>query len=437
MANVVIVGAGHVGVVYAAGLAELGHKIRVLDIDPKRLARLRRGDVWFFEPGLTDLLRRGLRRKRITVHTSYDKALNGAEFVFICVPTPSTSDGNLDDSMLRSAYEAIREHVGEPPPIIVNKSTVPVGTGDLAERMFGDPRLRVVSNPEFLAQGRAVEDFFHPSRILLGARDRRSARAVARLFAPRRAPVVYTDPTTAELTKLAAAAFLAMKVSYSNAISRLAEAVGADADAMTRALGLDPRIGPGHLQAGLGYGGSCLPKDLAAVEHLAARHGSSVDLFAAVRRVNAGQRTRAIDFMVARFGSLNDRRIAVLGLAFKAGTDDTRESSAVFLAKELLDRHAAVVCYDPLVRADITTATSRAERARSALLAARNADAVVFATDWPEFKEIDLSALRGAMSGNLLIDGRAMVDPALARAAGFDYFGFGRGGDAGGVEQPT
>lgn len=428
MSKIAIVGAGHVGLVYAAGLAELGHSVRVVDIDRGKVLRLNRGAVWFYEPGLPELLKRGLKRRRITFTTRYADALRGAAFVFVCVPTPSTSDGSLDDSMLRAAFETIRAHVTQPPPIIVNKSTVPVGTGDLASKLFDDAGLRIVSSPEFLAEGRAIEDFFHPHRIVLGARDRSAADAVAALFAPLGAPIVHTDNTTAEFSKLAANAFLAMKVSFANALAGLSESVGAEAEAVTRVLSLDPRIGQGHLRAGLGFGGSCLPKDVAAVEHLARKHNANADLFAAVPRVNRDQLRRVIDHLTEHFGTLAARRIAVLGLAFKAGTDDTRESAAVALSQQLLALHADVAYYDPVAKAEVTNGTVRARPARTALGAARGADAVIFATEWPELINLDLQELKRVMRGSVLVDGRGIVDPARARARGFDYFGFGRGG---------
>ncbi len=430
MARITIIGAGHVGVVYAAGLAELGHPIRVVDIDRTKVRRLRGGELWFYEPGLPELLSRGLKKRRISFTTSYKEALARAEFVFVCVPTPATSDGSLDDSMLRSAFDMIRRTVGEPPPIVVNKSTVPVGTGDLAAHLFGDSGLRVVSSPEFLAEGRAVDDFFHPHRIVLGAQDRAAAESVAVLFKPLGTSFVYTDNTTAEFSKLAANAFLAMKVSFANALARLSEAVGADVEAVTKVLSLDPRIGPGHLRAGLGFGGSCLPKDVAAIEHLARKYDANADLFAAVPRVNRDQRARIVDFLISRFGTIADRRIALLGIAFKAGTDDTRDSAAVALAEQLLALHADVSYYDPVARAVLQNGDTRAVSARSALGAARGADAVIFATEWPELATIDLAMLRRVMRGNVIVDGRGMVSAEAARMAGFDYFGFGRGGRA-------
>lgn len=428
MAKIAIVGAGHVGLVYAAGLAELGHSVRVVDIDRSKIARLRRGRVWFHEPGLPESLGRAIRKRRVSFTLSYPTGLAGAHFVFVSVPTPATNDGSLDDSMLRSAFETIRQHVGQPLPIIVNKSTVPVGTGDLAARLFGDTGLRVVSSPEFLAEGRALQDFFHPARIVLGARDRETAAAVAALFAPLGAPIVFTDNATAEFSKLAANAFLAMKVSFANALAHLSEAVGGDAEAVTRVLSLDPRIGAGHLRAGLGFGGSCLPKDVAAMEQLARKYDANADLFAAVSRVNRDQRSRIIDYLLTRFGSVADRRVAILGIAYKAGTDDTRDSPAVALAEQLLKLHASVVYYDPVAKHDLRNGDARAAVARSALGAARGADVVIFATEWTEFANVDLAKLKKVMRGTVLVDGRGIISPTDARALGFDYFGFGREG---------
>jgi UDPglucose 6-dehydrogenase len=424
MSTIALVGAGHVGVVYAAGLAELGHRVQVIDIDERRIAGLREGRIWFYEPGLPELLERGLRRKRITFTTSYSVGLRKAAFVFVCVPTPTTADGSLDDIYLRNAFTEIRTNAGRPAPIVVNKSTVPIGTGDAASGIFEDSRISVVSNPEFLAEGRAVEDFFHPSRIVIGTRDRAAADAVAALYAPLRAPVVITDPVTAEFSKLSANAFLATKISLANALSRIADGIGADGDGLARALSLDPRIGPGHLRAGLGFGGSCLPKDLAAIEHLARRFAGSSELFSAVTKVNREQRLRVIDALVERFGTVAGKKIAVLGIAFKPNTDDIRESPALAITAHLADLHAEVAVYDPVVDKLPSSIAPSATVAKSALAAARGADALVIATDWPEFGALDLGVVRRVMRGRLIVDGRGMIDVAAARRLGFDVLSF-------------
>lgn len=428
MSIISIVGAGHVGVVYAAALAELGHRVSVIDIDEKRVAKLNSGRIWFFEPGLPELLARGLARKRVGFMTSYPLGLANSQFVFICVPTPTTAEGSLDDSFLRRAFSDIRQYSTLPHPIIVNKSTVPVGTGDLAARLFEGDEYHVVSNPEFLAEGRAVEDFFHPSRIVIGSRDRAAGEAVAAIYAPLRVPVVYTDPVTAEFSKLAANAFLATKVSFANVLSRIGESVGADGEGLAKALSLDPRIGASHLRAGLGFGGSCLPKDLAAIEQLARRFTDSSAFFQAVAAVNRAQRSRIIDLLHDRFGVLEGRRFAVLGASFKANTDDLRESPAVALVRQLADLHAQVTIYDPVASAQLRAIAAPATIARSSLAAVRGADVVIVATEWPEFATLDLTMVRRAMRGTLLIDGRGLFEVGAAHRAGLDYFSFSTAG---------
>ncbi len=422
--TIAIVGAGHVGVVYAAGLAELGHRVKVIDINDKRVAMLKAGRIWFYEPGLPELLARGLSRKRIAFTTSYPLGLARARFVFVCVPTPTTAEGSLDDSYLRSAFSNIRQHTKLPRPIIVNKSTVPVGTGDVAARLFEGDDIHVVSNPEFLAEGRAVEDFFHPARIVIGSRNRIAGEAVAALYSPLRSPVVHTDPVTAEFSKLSANAFLATKVSFANVLSRIGESIGADGEGLAKALSLDPRIGAGHLRAGLGFGGSCLPKDLAAIEQLARRFTDAPGFFAAVAAVNRAQRSRVVDLLVERFGAVAERRIAILGATFKANTDDLRDSPALYLARQLAELHAEVVVYDPVAGPQLKTVAPELQIARSALGAARGADAVVVATEWPELATLDLASVRRAMRGTLLVDGRGLYDAESAHRAGLDYFSF-------------
>ena len=430
MSTIAIVGAGHVGVVYAAGLAELGHRIRVVDVNAKRIAGLRRGKIWYYEPGLPELLERNIRRRRLTFTSSYAQAIDRANFVFVCVPTPASDQGGLDDSFLRAAFEQIQENVRRPGPIIVNKSTVPVGTGDSVERIFTASAMRVVSNPEFLAEGRGVEDFFHPTRIVIGSHDRVAAQAVADLYSPLRAPVVFTDPVTAELSKLAANAFLATKISFANVLSAIGQAVGADGDDLNRAISLDPRIGHGHLRAGLGFGGSCLPKDLAAMETLARQFTGNSDLFQAVAAINRAQRARVIGHLAERMGILASKRIAILGASFKANTDDIRDSPALALARELSELQAEVVIYDPAVNGELRVlARGWLGVSRSAQAAIRNADAVVVATEWPEFRALDFGKVKRLMRGSIIVDGRGILDPHALASLGIDFFSFARGHD--------
>jgi UDPglucose 6-dehydrogenase len=303
----------------------------------------------------------------------------------------------------------------------VNKSTVPVGTSDSLASAFANSAIRVVTNPEFLAEGSAVNDFFHPDRIVIGTRDDGAGNAVAALYESLHAPIVRTDPISAELTKLASNAFLATKVSFINAIAQICDALGASHSEVAAAVGMDPRIGSGHLRAGLGYGGSCLPKDLAAVESLARRFSAGAELFAAVASVNRTQRTRIIDFLLERFGSLGKRRVAILGAAFKAGTDDIRESPAVALASQLADLHAVVRIYDPVAGDRVRDLADRRFRVLStAMRALRGADVAIIATDWPEFGKLAPRAVRKALRGDLLIDARGRLDLAEFRRVGLD-----------------
>jgi UDPglucose 6-dehydrogenase len=340
----------------------------------------------------------------------------------VCVPTPATPDGSLDSSFLRSAYDEILSTGPRPGTIIVNKSTVPVGTADAASHDFEPRGMSIVSNPEFLSAGSAVQAFLRPSRIVIGARDHRAAERVASLYASLDAPIVFTDPPTAELSKLAANAFLAMKISYANAISQVAEAVGADGASLVRALSLDPRIGQGHLRAGLGYGGSCLPKDLAAVEHLARVTGSSYELFQAVAAVNHKQRRRVVEILTSQLGDLSGRRIGILGIAFKADTDDVRDSPGLALARHLSELGAEISVYDPAASEHLAQAITSFRICESAEAVMSNAHAVVLATDWPEFAKLDFGAALGRMRGTVIVDGRGLLDAGRMLSMGFRYF---------------
>jgi UDPglucose 6-dehydrogenase len=424
MARIAIVGAGHVGLVYAAGLAELDHTVRVVDIDASRVARLEQGEVWFYEPGLADAIAAGRSRGLIEFTTNYARALEGAEFAFISVPTPPSPDGGLDEGPLRSALEEVARHVHSGGLIIVNKSTVPPGTAD---RLIAPLGLRYVANPEFLAQGRALQDFRRPSRIVLGSPDPRAIEEVRGLYSAIPAPILVTDTVSAELGKLASNGFLALKISYVNGLAAMAEAVGADTDEVLSILAHDPRIGQGHLRAGLGFGGSCLPKDVGAMEQLAQQFDVHPELFAAASQVNQAVPARVFALVASRLGGLAQRRIAVLGVTYKAGTDDVSHSPALGLARRLADEGADVVVYDPRAPVD---AIGRLQRRGDPLEAAQGADAVILGTDEPEVGGIDLVALRAVMRGRLLVDGRGVLRPAEVFAAGLTYYGFGRGGRA-------
>ncbi len=417
-----IVGAGYVGLVVGAGLAELGANVAVVDVDEGKIRALRRGATSIYEPGLLEQLARTVHLGRLSFTTSYAEALADAEFVMVCVPTPTTPDGSLDPSFLRSAYNELLANPCRAGAIVVNKSTVPVGTADSISREFESRGMSVVSNPEFLAAGRAVENFLHPSRIIIGARDLRASERVAALYVGVDAPVIFTDPVTAELAKLAANAFLATKISFANALTQIAQGVGADGTTLVQALSLDPRIGKGHLRAGLGYGGSCLPKDLAAVEHLARSIGAPYEFFQAVAAVNHRQRRRVIEILNAELGDLGSRRIGILGMAFKAGTDDIRDSPGLALARHLAELGATIRVYDPAANKNLLSTAMSLQVCETAEEVMMNAHAVVIATDWPEFRRVNFSAALGKMRGAVIVDGRGLLDGDRMRSMGFRYF---------------
>jgi UDPglucose 6-dehydrogenase len=416
MSVVAIVGAGHVGLVYAAGLSSAGHRVRVVDLDRSKVRRLRSGEPWFTEPGLDRLLRRGLAAGRIIATTSYRIALAGAEFVLVCVPTPSRPDGTLDDRAVRAAFRSVRDAAPSLRPVVVNKSTVPVGTVD-SLALLRRAGFEVVSAPEFLAQGSALRDFFHPDRIVLGADSSATAQRVARLFRRTRAPIAITDSASAEFSKLAANAFLAMKVSFANTIAQLASGLGVDAAEVLRIVGLDRRIGSAHLRPGIGFGGSCLPKDTAALRELSRAHGVRADLFAAVLKVNDDATEHVVRLLRKHGGGVRGRVIAVLGLAYKAGTDDTRDSRAVALARRLVALGARVHVYDPVARLPGRPGHSIRQFA-TAMTATSGAAITVIATEWPEFGHLDGFALRASMRGDLVLDARGIVDAEALRGAG-------------------
>ena len=420
-----IIGAGHVGLVYAASFAELGHHVSVLDIDRERVKELQGGTVPFFEPGLSDLLKKNVAARRLTFSTSPATALKGARIVFICVPTPSAMEGGLDDGPMRRALQTVYGMARDGKPIVVTKSTVSVGMHRFITELFHDRPVPVVSNPEFLREGHAIEDFLHPTRIVLGADDAEAAAAVAALYAGIEAPVIMTDPVTAELSKLASNAFLALKISFANTVARVAATNGASIAETLRILGTDPRIGPGHLRAGLGFGGACLPKDLAAMEHLARRSAAPYELFAAAQAVNRDQRRHVLDVLIAKMQTLPGRRVAVLGITFKGDTDDLRESPSLALVADLLEARMSVVVHDPVAKLPAAAGSLRAEQRKTVLEAAAGADALVIATEWKEYSRLPLREVRRAMAGKILIDGRGMLDPGAARKAGFDYVAVG------------
>jgi UDPglucose 6-dehydrogenase len=416
-----VIGVGWVGLVTASCFAELGHRVVARDILPEKIEALSRGETTIHEPGLDDLLAKN--SERLTFTTEMDELLDSARLLFVCVDTPPTRSGDADLSRVRSVVDDLPtdgEHV------LVMKSTVPAGTGEAIRR--DRPGLAYVSCPEFLKEGSAVEDFMHPDRVVIGADrgDEEGRDAVAALYEPLGGELVRTDVASAEMIKLASNAFLATKISFVNEIANVCEEVGADVGEVARGMGLDQRIGPAFLRAGIGYGGSCFPKDVSALKMLAGNTGYHFQLLNAVIEVNELQKRRVVQKLAGHLGSLVGRRVALLGLAFKPDTDDMREASSLVLAARLQGEGAEVTAYDPVAANAARDMLDGVELCDSALAALDGADAAVLVTEWPEFAELDWVGAANRMARPLLIDGRNFLDSGVLRAAGFDYEGIGR-----------
>ncbi|HUK45356.1 MAG TPA: UDP-glucose/GDP-mannose dehydrogenase family protein [Gaiellaceae bacterium] len=423
MARVGIFGAGWVGLVTGVAFAELGHDVVVRDVLPEKIEALNRGEVPFHETDVPELLARN--RERLTFTLDAGK-LADRRFLFVCVDTPPTSSGDADLSRVWSVVDQLPEL--ERRAILVMKSTVPVGTGEKVRTGLEQRGLEIgyVSNPEFLAEGTAVRDFMKPDRIAIGAFDPADGDAVAELYASLDAPVVRCDVNSAEMIKLAANAALMTRISFINEIANVCEATGADVVKVAEGVGLDRRLGPHFLRAGIGYGGSCFPKDSLALKQLASNSGYHFPLLAAVIEVNELQKRRVIGKLQRHLGSLRDRKVALLGLAFKPNTDDMREAPSIVLAGRLLAEGAEVRGWDPV--ADGRALPEGVEIVRSVVDAVRGADAAVIVTEWPELRELASAETRGLMANPLIVDGRNLLDPDTVREAGFVYEGIGRPG---------
>jgi UDPglucose 6-dehydrogenase len=432
MKNITVVGVGYVGLVTGTCFADLGNRVRCLDINPERIANLNRGILPIYEPGLEEVVGRNVKARRLTFTTSYAEGIQEAEFAFIAVGTPSGVDGEADLQYVRAAAESIAD-VMDHPLIVVNKSTVPVGTGDwvadiIKARQKTPVPFSVVSCPEFLREGSAISDFLNPDRIVLGSLDREAAERVAQLHLPLRTAIMITDLRTAEMIKYASNAFLATKISFINEIANICEALGADVKEVAAGMGYDKRIGRAFLDAGLGWGGSCFPKDVKALAHMAHEKGRHPQLIHAVMDINADRRSDVIAKLESVLGSLADKRVALLGLAFKPNTDDMRDAPSIEIASMLLVEGAQVVGYDPVaMEVARRVLPPKVQLAQDAYDCARDADAVIIVTDWNEFKQLDLPKLKEVMKTPVMIDGRNIYEAAAMRGVGFTYRGLGRG----------
>lgn len=428
MTSIAVVGCGYVGAVTATCLARLGHSVHCIDTDAERIDLLRQGIPPIHEPGLEDLLASGLRDGLLMFDDRYPDSID-ADIVFVAVNTPGAPDGAADLRGVREAVKAVAIRV-KPGTVIVNKSTVPIGTGELVAQIAckaGNSGVSVVSNPEFLREGTAIDDFMQPDRIVLGSTDVIARERVAALYEPLGAPILRTDIRTAEMIKYASNAFLATKISFINEVAAICEAVGADVEEVSDGMGMDPRIGPQFLSAGLGWGGNCFPKDVRALVHMAAIQGAHPQLLRSVMDINTDQRIRCVQKVMCRLGNLEGHRVTVLGATFKSGTDDTRNSPALELAELLYYHGASVVVYDPVASAAaIQTAAPNVSIALSLCEAVHESDALVVATDWPEFKELDFTAIRGLVNTPVVVDARNCLDAQRVEAAGFSYDCVGR-----------
>jgi UDPglucose 6-dehydrogenase len=427
-----IFGAGWVGLVTGICFADLGHRVIIRDVVPEKIERLNSGDIPIFEPGLAELLERN--RERLTFTLDVGDVTDGAEFLFICVGTPPTYSGDAD---LSAVWEVIEELPRiERRAIVVMKSTVPAGTGEkvrgaLEARGLG--HLGYASNPEFLAEGRAVDDFVHPDRVVVGSFEPSDGERVGALYAGIDAPIIYCDIPSAEMIKLASNAFLATRISFINEIANVCEVTGADVEHVARGMGLDRRIGPHFLHAGIGYGGSCFPKDVAALKQLAGNSGYHFQLLSSVIEVNELQKRRVIGKLEKHLGSLVGKTIAILGLTFKPDTNDMREAASLVLGSRLLAEGAEVRAWDPMAEPD--SYLHGAVICETVLEAVSGADAAVIVTEWKELRELASDEVRKAMRNPLIVDGRNLLDPDQAKAAGFAYECVGRPGRCGNGEQ--
>jgi UDPglucose 6-dehydrogenase len=421
---IAVIGTGYVGLVTAAGLAELGSDVWCVDVDADKIGRLKRGEIPIYEPGLAESVVRN--RERLHFGTELAPALEHARLLFVAVGTPPTYSGDAD---LSAVYAVVGAMPASDRHALVMKSTVPVGTGASIKRAFeehGKSGFAYVSCPEFLKEGSALKDFLNPDRVVVGDEGDWGGDAVVELYKPLDAPLVRTDIASAEMIKLAANAFLATKISFINEIANVCEETGADVLEVARGMGLDHRIGTHFLKPGIGFGGSCFPKDVSALKQLAGNSGYHFQLLTAVIEVNELQKRRVIGKLQKHLGSLVGKTVALLGLAFKADTDDMREASSLVLAARLQADGARVRAYDPIAETEARKMMVGVDFADSALGALTGADACIIVTEWPEFAELDWAAAADAMSGRVVIDGRNFVDTKAVLASGFAYEGIGR-----------
>jgi UDPglucose 6-dehydrogenase len=431
--EIAIIGSGYVGLVTGTCFAEVGHNVICVDNDERKVKALQGGIIPIYEPGLEDLVHRNVAARRLRFTTSIEDGVDNSQVIFIAVPTPPQSDGSVDLTYIERVAREIAA-VLKSYRVIVDKSTVPVKTGEKVADTIrrynkADAEFDVVSNPEFLREGCAVDDLMHPDRIVIGANSDRALELMRKIYEPFMAPVMVTDINSAELIKHAANSFLALKISYINAVSTICEASGADVQKVADGIGADKRIGRSFLSAGLGYGGSCFPKDIAAFIAISEQLGTPFNLLKEVQRINQSQRERFVKKLRDTLWVLKEKRLAVWGLTFKPDTDDVRSSVAIELVNDLTREGAHVVAYDPKGTEKVREFKLCPDTvlASSALEAVRDAEALIIATEWKEFENVDFSEVRRLMHTPLIFDGRNLLDPNTMGDLGFQYHGIGRG----------
>jgi len=430
MKQICVIGVGYVGLVTGACFADLGNRVIALDINEQRIQGLKKGLMPIYEPGLEELVKRNVKAGRLSFTTSYPEALEGTEFAFIAVGTPSAVNGEADLQYVAAAARSIAENTTAP-LVIINKSTVPIGTGDWVADIVTkyQPKpvdFAVVSCPEFLREGSAIGDFISPHRTVIGSLHREAAEKVAQLHLPLRAPILITDLRTAEMIKYASNAFLATKISFINEVADICEALGADVKEVAAGMGYDKRIGSAMLDAGLGWGGSCFPKDVKALAFMAEEQGLNPRILHSVMEVNYDRRKEVVKHVEALLSGLKGKTIGLLGLAFKPNTDDMREAASIDIVAGFIQAGAMVRAFDPVAMEVARGLLPAVEMYADPYEMAKGCDALVVVTEWNEFKQLDLERVKGLLKQPVIFDGRNIYDPARMKALGFTYRGLGR-----------
>lgn len=433
--HIAVIGTGYVGIVSGAGLADFGMKVTCVDKDVEKIELLKKGKVPFYEPGLEELVKKNLKTGRLRFTSELEEAVKSSLVIFICVGTPSNSDGSADLSQIKEVALALAEIIDEY-KVIVTKSTVPVGTNRWIKSLIDthkkfEVNVDVISNPEFLREGSAVEDFMHPDRVIIGGESSYALAIIKDIYRPlylAETPFIITNLETAELIKYASNAFLALKISFINEIANFCEKVGADVTVVAKGIGLDPRIGSKFLNPGPGFGGSCLPKDVKALVHQGKIVGSPFKILEAVCEVNEKQKLKAIEKLEALLGDLDNKTIGILGLSFKPNTSDVRESPALIIVAKLLEKKAKVKVYDPVAMEEFKkfTNNSKITYSTSPLECASSADALLILTEWNEFRFLDLNQIKKVMKSPIIVDMRNIYEPSVVKNLGFTYTGIGR-----------